>query len=334
MNKLIIGIATWALLCLPVGAQSYPILLDNNGNSTTDERLIYDAGNNRLGINTLNPQGVVDIKSSTDDNTAFRGEFPTIGNVFSFTTTNANNAAPFEMGVAGALQAGTLGVNPVGWWGYNARRTAPTEPTLYQAIEARWNPVGNVSQMEYYFQHVNTQGVFDVRPFGITMQRDSDNAFANFDVTRLAIDTWPRNSNHIGGIPTFDFNGNELFINYGNLWLDPYNVSPGQIVGLYAHRHSLLTYQRSTGQIALGQPGNTQFITVFGATDIRGAVKATSYVDANNLQLLSTRRRGWATTSGAVSRAAFDPENVTTKELAKRFNALLEDMRAHGLIGN
>lgn len=51
-------------------------------------------------------------------------------------------------------------------------------------------------------------------------------------------------------------------------------------------------------------------------------------------QVLGGRRTGWTVPSGTANRTAFDTATATTTQLAERLKALLDDLAAHGLIGN
>lgn len=51
-------------------------------------------------------------------------------------------------------------------------------------------------------------------------------------------------------------------------------------------------------------------------------------------RVLNERQTGWGTPAGTLTRAAFDPTTVTTAQLAERVNALIADLRTHGLIGS
>jgi hypothetical protein len=183
------------------------------------------------------------------DSIAYQANFPISGTVLSVNTANSN-AAPFELVVFGVPQGGALGVNPVLSYGYNSRRTLNSEPSWYQNIEARWNPVGNTSSLEWYWQWVNSQGQFSVRPFGITMQRETENAFADFSVSRLAIKHWPALPGRAA--PEFDFVDSDLWLNYGQIRIDQFNEQPGADMGIFIHGHSIFTYNRTSKSISLG----------------------------------------------------------------------------------
>jgi hypothetical protein len=57
-------------------------------------------------------------------------------------------------------------------------------------------------------------------------------------------------------------------------------------------------------------------------------------IAVNGLRLLGTRKAGWGTPTGIVSRTAFDPATVTLPELAQRLAGLITDLKTHGLIGD
>ena len=54
---------------------------------------------------------------------------------------------------------------------------------------------------------------------------------------------------------------------------------------------------------------------------------------SNGVQLLGSRRTGWAAATGTATRTTFDTATVTTALLAQRVKALIDDLTLHGLIG-
>lgn len=53
----------------------------------------------------------------------------------------------------------------------------------------------------------------------------------------------------------------------------------------------------------------------------------------NNVQVVSSRKTGWAAVTGTATRTTFDTATVTTAQLAERVKALIDDLTSHGLIG-
>lgn len=51
-------------------------------------------------------------------------------------------------------------------------------------------------------------------------------------------------------------------------------------------------------------------------------------------QVVGPRATGWSAATGAATRTAFDTASVGVAALAERVKALIDDLRAHGLIGN
>ena len=54
----------------------------------------------------------------------------------------------------------------------------------------------------------------------------------------------------------------------------------------------------------------------------------------NDVPVVTTRRTGWGTPTGTATRTGFATASVTLEQLAERVKALVDDLRAHGLIGN
>lgn len=57
-------------------------------------------------------------------------------------------------------------------------------------------------------------------------------------------------------------------------------------------------------------------------------------VSISAVQVLGPRVTGWGAPTGTKTRTTFDPATVTLSQLAERVAALIDDARAHGLIGN
>ena len=67
---------------------------------------------------------------------------------------------------------------------------------------------------------------------------------------------------------------------------------------------------------------------VAGDADVSGMYKV------DGVKVTGNRATGWGTPTGTTSRAAFDTGGVTVSQLAQRVKALIDDLRAHGLIGS
>lgn len=73
---------------------------------------------------------------------------------------------------------------------------------------------------------------------------------------------------------------------------------------------------------------NTQFFQGFGT------MCAADSLWVNNTKVVDERVTGWTQAVGTADRATFNTASVTLPELAERVKALIEDLYAHGLIGN
>lgn len=65
-----------------------------------------------------------------------------------------------------------------------------------------------------------------------------------------------------------------------------------------------------------------------GDADAGGAYKI------DGVKVVGNRVTGWGAPTGTASRAAFDTGAITAGQLAQRVKALIDDLRAHGLIGS
>ena len=50
--------------------------------------------------------------------------------------------------------------------------------------------------------------------------------------------------------------------------------------------------------------------------------------------MVGSRVTGWGAPTGTANRAAFDTGAISINQLAQRVKALIDDLRAHGLIGS
>jgi hypothetical protein len=64
------------------------------------------------------------------------------------------------------------------------------------------------------------------------------------------------------------------------------------------------------------------------------AANFTVPIQRGGTQVVNTRATGWGSMTGTATRSAYDTATVTTAQLAERVKALVDDLRAHGLIGN
>lgn len=56
-------------------------------------------------------------------------------------------------------------------------------------------------------------------------------------------------------------------------------------------------------------------------------------VKVGNTKVIGKRRTGWGNPTGTSTRTAFATSSVTAAQLGERMKALIEDLKAHGLIG-
>ena len=74
--------------------------------------------------------------------------------------------------------------------------------------------------------------------------------------------------------------------------------------------------------------------TTVAELDQNGVLNVVGEYRVDNVKVVGNRAVGWGTPSGAASRTTFDTASVTTAQLAERVKALIDDLRAHGLIGS
>ena len=91
---------------------------------------------------------------------------------------------------------------------------------------------------------------------------------------------------------------------------------------------SLATQGAGDVAISGGTVSGLASLAVAGDADVAGAYKV------DGVQVAGNRIAGWGAPTGTASRAAFDTAGVTAGQLAQRLKALIDDLRAHGLIGS
>lgn len=69
------------------------------------------------------------------------------------------------------------------------------------------------------------------------------------------------------------------------------------------------------------------------APSFTGAVNSDGEYRVDGVKVLGDRVAGWGSPTGQTSRAAFDTSAISAGQLAQRVKALIEDLKAHGLIG-
>jgi len=87
---------------------------------------------------------------------------------------------------------------------------------------------------------------------------------------------------------------------------------------------------QSAGSVAItgGTLAGLASLAVAGDADVSGDYKVDS------VKVVSNRRTGWGAPTGTASRATFETSGATVGQLAQRLKALIDDLTAHGLIGN
>lgn len=71
---------------------------------------------------------------------------------------------------------------------------------------------------------------------------------------------------------------------------------------------------------------------VIGQSSFSGAIDF-SILRNTGVQILTSRRTGWAAPTGTATRTTFNTATVTLAQLAERVKALIDDLTTHGLIG-
>ena len=70
------------------------------------------------------------------------------------------------------------------------------------------------------------------------------------------------------------------------------------------------------------------------APSFTGAVNSDGEYRVDGVKVVGDRVAGWGSPTGQSSRAAFDTSAISAGQLAQRVKALIEDLKAHGLIGS
>jgi len=91
---------------------------------------------------------------------------------------------------------------------------------------------------------------------------------------------------------------------------------------------SLATQSAASVAISGGTASGLSSLDVAGDCDVSGAYKV------DGVKVAGNRVTGWGVPTGAASRSAFDTATATTGQLAQKLKALIDDLRAHGLIGS
>lgn len=102
------------------------------------------------------------------------------------------------------------------------------------------------------------------------------------------------------------------------------DVAIGDVAGLQA----ALDGKAGLGGAAFTGSISAPALALAGDADAGGAYRV------DGVKVVGNRAGGWGTPTGTASRAAFDTGAITAGQLAQRLKALIDDLRAHGLIGS
>jgi hypothetical protein len=91
---------------------------------------------------------------------------------------------------------------------------------------------------------------------------------------------------------------------------------------------SIATQSAASVAIAGGTVSGLSSLSVAGDSDVSEAYRV------DGVKVVGNRVTGWGLPTGTASRAAFDTGAITAGQLAQRIKALIDDLRAHGLIGS
>lgn len=117
-------------------------------------------------------------------------------------------------------------------------------------------------------------------------------------------------------------------------------TGPGIELLMTGSAGSIQNYDRTAGSYgSLNIDGAA--VTVRVAGTIKGTFNASGLnlaagaaLSLEGAQILGARRGGWSGPTGTAARTSFDTATATTEQLAQRLKALIDDLRAHGLIGS
>ena len=111
--------------------------------------------------------------------------------------------------------------------------------------------------------------------------------------------------------------------------------SSGTIIGMMidsAGSGALNLYSSAGVLIFDLSPDASQALTV-GTGAAPRYISASAGYRVNGVDVVTSRRTGWGSPTGTNTRSGFDTTTVTTQQLAEHIKALIEDLKAHGLIG-
>jgi hypothetical protein len=91
---------------------------------------------------------------------------------------------------------------------------------------------------------------------------------------------------------------------------------------------SIATQSAASVAISGGTVSGLASLAVAGDCDVSEVYKV------DGVKVVGNRATGWGVPTGTASRAAFDTGAITAGQLAQRVKALIDDLRAHGLIGS
>ena len=86
--------------------------------------------------------------------------------------------------------------------------------------------------------------------------------------------------------------------------------------------------------ISIAPSGTTVAAFTAAGLAVTGHCDASGHYRVGGTKVVGARTGGWSAATGTAARGGFDTASVTTAQLAERVKALIDDLIAHGLIGN
>jgi hypothetical protein len=120
---------------------------------------------------------------------------------------------------------------------------------------------------------------------------------------------------------------------WGNKGNEAYAMPMVQLTPVVPTTQGYVVYWNTTEQGLDYAPLAFDPATGDATTAANFGVAAGKAYHVNSIQVVGSRKTGWAAATGTATRATFDAATVTTAQLAERVKALLDDLISHGLIG-
>lgn len=244
--------------------------------------------------------------------------------------------ATFEFGICGICTSSATGGENGGVYGQGNRQTSTSGPIWGMVAESNdYSGAADPATGQIGIEvdvFANGTDAHNNRIGVAVFAGNTNHPGANCQASYGVLVTSERSSGYTGSWKTGYGLGGPVGIGFdasaASLSASAFKMASGQRIAFTGGEDRILLWYANT----LQYQNVTTSSTVFSIGD-GGNVNITGTFSIIGTQVVTSRRTGWSTPTGTVSRATFDTGSATTAQLAQALAALIDDLTSHGLIG-